>query len=68
VSDRADALRALLALRDDVERRHAAAVALLEEQGPDFAFANRPKCAALYDELAAVQTRIDEWLDEERER
>ncbi len=61
-------LDGLIVQRDEVSARHALAVALLEEQGPDHAIDNRRKCARLYDELVAVQRRIDDYLSAERSR
>jgi hypothetical protein len=61
-------LDALLAQRKELDERNELAVALLERQGPDHAPLNRRKCAAIYDERAAVQKRIDDFLAAERAR
>jgi hypothetical protein len=64
-------LDALLAQRKELDERHelAALVALvLEKEGPDRALLNRRKCAAICDERAAVQKRIDDFLAAERAR
>jgi hypothetical protein len=68
VSRRA-ALDALIVQRGELERQHAAAVALLEKEGPGAAaLLNRRRCGSLYDELAGVQRRIDALLAAERAR
>lgn len=63
-----DEFRALIARRDELSLRHERAVLLLEEQGPDGAHVNRRKCAKLYDELEAIQRRIDSSLAEMRSK
>jgi hypothetical protein len=65
---RRDELDALMVRRDEVAMQHEAAVALLEREGPDRAHVNRAKCANLYDELAAIQRRIDAHIASERKR
>lgn len=62
---------ALLQCRNELEAEHVAAVALLEAGTADdptggHTRANRRRCVELYDELAAVQKRIDELLARER--
>lgn len=59
-------LDALIAQRDEVEGHYTAAVARLESEGLDHAFTNRRAAAALYDDLAALQKRIDAHLERER--
>jgi hypothetical protein len=57
---------ALLARRDELQRKHDTACAILEEEGPRFAHINLRKCGRIYDELAAVQARIDDEIAAER--
>lgn len=59
-------LDALLAQRNELDERHELAVAVLEKEGFDNATRNRAKCSRIYDERAAVQKRIDEFLAAER--
>jgi hypothetical protein len=61
-------LDALIVQRNELDKRHAVAVAVLEKEGPEHAPLNRRKCAALYDERAGVQKRIDDLLAAERAR
>jgi hypothetical protein len=61
-------LDALMAQRNELDERHALAVAVLAKEGPEHAQLNRRKCAAIYDERAAVQKRIDDFLAAERAR
>lgn len=61
-------LDALLAQRRELDERYELAVAVLEKEGFDHAIRNRVKCSRLYDERAAVQTRIDAFLAAERAR
>jgi hypothetical protein len=61
-------LDALLAQRLELDERHELAVAVLQREGPDRAALNRRKCAAIHDERAAVQKRIDAFLAAERAR
>ena len=54
-----EAFDALLARRDDLQRQHELACAVLgEEPCPG----NLKRCARVYDELAAVQKQIDDEL------
>lgn len=57
---------ALLARRDELQRRHEIACAVLEQEGSRHAHINHPKCVRLYDELVKVQARIDAELEAER--
>jgi hypothetical protein len=59
-------LAALVKQRDELALEHEAAVGKLEAEGPDRAIRNRRECTRLYDELAAVQKRIDEHLERGR--
>lgn len=61
-------VRALTARRDELQAEHGAAVVRLETEGLDRAYDNRRECTRLYDELAAVQKRIDDELARERAR
>lgn len=54
---------ALLTRRDEIQRSHERACAVLEEEPHPF---NHKKCVRLYDELAAVQKQIDDELEAER--
>lgn len=60
-----DDFNALLARRDELQRAHDRACLILEEEGAHCAHANHRKCIRLYDELAAVQTKIDDALAQE---
>lgn len=51
---------ALLARRDELQKKHETACLILEEDGAHCAHANYRKCVRLYDELAAVQQKIDD--------
>ncbi len=54
---------ALLARRDELQRKHERACAVLEEEPHPM---NHRKCVRLYDELAALQQQIDDELAAER--
>lgn len=54
---------ALLARRDELQRRHELACEILSEEPHPM---NHRKCVKLYDELAAVQRQIDDELAAER--
>jgi hypothetical protein len=62
-----DAFEALLTRRDELQRQHELACAVLEEEGcGKYATRNYQKVARLYDELTAVQKQIDDELAAER--
>lgn len=61
-----EAFDALLARRDDLERQHTTACAILEEEGPQYAAWNHRKCAKLHDQLTKVQAEIDAAIAAER--
>jgi len=58
-----EAFSALLVRRDELQADHERACAVLEENPHPF---NHKKCVRLYDELAAVQQRIDDEIAAER--
>lgn len=57
---------ALIARRDELQLQHARACSILEEEGPRHAQPNHRRCIKAYDELVAVQARIDAELEAER--
>lgn len=59
-----EAFEALLTRRDELQRQHERACAILEEAPRDHYQFKR--CCRLYDELAAVQKQIDDELAAER--
>lgn len=59
-------VRALIVHRDELQSEHEAAVVRLETEGLDHAHRNRLECNRIYDDLAAVQKRIDAALERER--
>lgn len=61
-----DEFTRLLARRDELQRDHELACAILEEQGPSQAHYNYRECVRRYDRLAAVQQQIDDALEAER--
>ncbi len=58
-----DDFDALLARRDDLQRRHEQACQINEEEPCP---GNLRRCGRLYDQLAAVQEQIDAELEAER--
>jgi hypothetical protein len=60
-----DDFEALLTRRDELQRKHQRACAILEEEPHPL---NHQKCTRLYDELAKLQQQIDDELATEQGR
>lgn len=56
----------LLERRDDIEREHTTACAILEEEGPDPGGVQYDRCARLHAEMTLVEEQIDAALEAER--